>query len=231
MRNFMLITLLIVATGYSLASGQNLEFGVSLNSGFPQGTFKNNVESNGIGIDGLIAYSVPYSPVSVGLDLGFITYGSSTRKEFFNPNIPEVIIGVRTTNNIFTGHFFTRIEARQGPVRPYIDGLVGLHYLWTESKVEDDDAIETIASTTNFEDSAFSYGFGGGLKFKIAESFNENGDLVRWFIDLKGRYLFGGEADYLKEGALRNNNGTLRYDTSRSNTDIVTAGLGFIVQF
>lgn len=230
MRKLLLTVFLAATLGIQQAAAQGFDFGLSLDGGFPQGAFKDNVENNGFGIEGIFAYSIPYSPLSMGLDLGFFTYGNASRKEIFNPNIPEVRIGVRTTNNIFTGHFFTRLESKQGAIRPYADGLIGMHYLWTESRVEDDDNFETIASTTNFDDSALSYGFGGGLKFKVAESINDNGDLIRWFIDLRARYLFGGKADYLKEGALRNNNGVLEYDTSNSSTDLMTVGLGFIVQ-
>ena len=231
MGRMILIALFAGLLGIQDVSAQNFDFGLSLDGGFPQGSFKNNVESNGIGLEMIVAYSPRYSPLSAGLDLGFITYGNRTRKEIFNPNIPEVIIGVRTTNNIFTGHFFTRLEARQGTVLPYLDGLFGLNYLWTESRVEDDDSDETIASTTNFDDTALSYGFGGGLKFKVAESIAESGKPIHWFVDLRARYLFGGEAEYLTEGALRTDNGVLEYDTSRSSTDLVTAGVGFIIRF
>lgn len=230
MKKIILLILFTGVVGIGTLVGQNFDFGITLDGGFPQGSFKENVESNGLGIEGIIGYSIPYSPITVGFDLGFITYGSASRKEVFNPNIPEVRIRVRTTNNIFTGHFFTRMEAKEGIFRPYIDGLVGFHYLWTESRIEDDSDFETIASSTNFDDTAFSYGMGGGLKFKIAESKDHMDRTYRWFIDLRARYLFGGEAEYLREGALRNNNGTLEYDTSYSNTDLLTVGVGFIVQ-
>ncbi|MDX1618189.1 MAG: hypothetical protein R3224_05350, partial [Balneolaceae bacterium] len=134
MRKILLLALFIFVSGIPLGVAQNFDFGLALNGGFPQGKFRSNVGSDGIGLDMVFAYGPRYSPVSVGVDLGFITYGSSTRKEFFNPSIPEVLIGVRTTNNILTGHFFTRVESKQGPVRPYFDGLIGLNYLWTESR-------------------------------------------------------------------------------------------------
>ncbi|MDR8392927.1 outer membrane beta-barrel protein [Aliifodinibius sp. S!AR15-10] len=231
MKKMLLLLLFLTAFGLPVAIAQDFSFGLTLDGGFPQGNFKRNVESNGIGLEGMAAYSVKNSPLTVGLNLGFYNYGNQSRKEFFNPNIPEVRVGVRTTNNIFTGHFFTRLEAKERIVRPYVDALVGLNYLFTESKVEDDSDFDTIASTTNFDDTAFSYGLGGGLKFKVADSYDDLGQKLTWFIDLKARYLFGGEADYLKEGALRNNNGTLVYDTSRSSTDLFTVGLGFIVAF
>lgn len=231
MKKIILLLLFLSVLGLPAAIAQNFSFGLSIDGGFPQGNFKRNVERNGIGIEGIAAYSHPNSPLTLGINLGFYNYGNQSRKEIFNPNIPEVRVGVRTSNNIFTGHLFTRLEAKERTVRPYVDALVGLNYLFTESKVEDDDRIETIASTTNFDDTAFSYGLGGGLKFKIATSHDDMGNELDWFIDLRARYLFGGEAEYLREGALRNNNGTLVYDTSHSSTDLFTVGLGFVVAF
>ncbi|MDX1637110.1 MAG: outer membrane beta-barrel protein [Balneolaceae bacterium] len=231
MKKTILFLLLFGGSGVPLAAGQNFDFGLSVDGGFPQGNFKRNVESNGLGLEAFAAYRIHSSPVKVGINLGFVTYGNDTRKEIFNPNIPEVRVGVRTNNNIFTGHLFTRFESAEGIVRPYFDALAGLNYLFTESRVEDDDWGETIASTTNFDDTAFSYGLGGGVKFKVAESYDQFGKPLKWFIDVRAKYLVGGEAEYLKEGALRNENGRLVYDTSRSSTDLLTVGLGFVVSF
>lgn len=212
--------------------GQNFSFGLSFQGGFPQGGFKNNVESNGFGVDGIVAYSLPASPVAVGLDLGFITYGKVRRTEPFSPNIPEVLVDVKTTNNIFNSHLFVRAEGRNGILRPYIDGLLGLNYLFTRSSVEEQSFDEPIASTTNFDDVAFSYGVGTGMKIKLAKSIDdETGKVSRWFLDLKARYLLGGEAEYLREGGLRNVNGSLVIDPSFSRTDLFTIGIGFSVLF
>lgn len=231
-RKILLTALLTGVLFIQDANAQGIDFGLSLNGGFPQGSFKNNVESNGFGFDAVIGYNLPRMPVTVGLNLGYINYGSSSRFESFSPNIPEVTVRVKTTNNILTTHLFTRLEAPVGPVKPYVDGLVGFNYLFTESKVTDDDFEEPIASTTNFDDAAFSYGVGTGLKIKLGESVNaENGRLARWYLDLKARYLLGGEAEYLREGSLQRSGSTLIFDTRRSKTDLLTFGVGFSVEF
>jgi len=232
MRIKTILFLFILAGGLNFSvAGQGVDVGLALGGGFPQGEFRENVESNGIGLDFTLAWRPVYSPVAFGLDLGFYNYGNADRKEIFNPNIPEVTIRVRTTNNILTGHFLLRLDPVQGMIQPYLDGLAGFNYLWTQSKVEDEDDMEEIASSTNFEDSAFSYGLGGGIKFQVAELLTEMGGISRWYIDFKVRYLLGGEAEYLKEGALRNSNGMLFYDTSNSRTDLFTASIGFVVGF
>ncbi|MDZ7692599.1 MAG: hypothetical protein U5K69_15970 [Balneolaceae bacterium] len=231
MRKLFLSLLFIFAVNLPIAIAQNYSAGLSIEGGFPQGSFKHNVESNGIGIEGIMTVNMPSSPVSAGLDIGFYTYGTDRRKEVFNPNIPEVLLGVRTNNNIFTVHFFTRLQSREGPLRPYMDALVGLNYLFTESSVTDDDEFDELASTTNFDDTALSYGLRGGVQVKVADYVDDTGPALGFYIDLKARYLVGGRAEYLKEGALQNNNGRLEYTTSRSKTDLLSVGLGVVVTF
>ena len=109
----------ISATTY----GQMNDFDITLFVGSPQGDFRDNLDRTAVGINGSVAFAIPSSSVQVGAELGIMTYGSDTRRENFNPNIPEVRVRVNTSYDIFTGHLFLRYEAPAGVVRPYIDGL------------------------------------------------------------------------------------------------------------
>lgn len=79
---------------------QNWDASVDFMLGAPQGGFKQNVDALGYGIDLLATYQLPYSYVAMGLDIGFLTYGTSRRTEPFSPDIPEVRVQGRTNNNI-----------------------------------------------------------------------------------------------------------------------------------
>jgi len=46
------------------------------------------------------------------------------------------------------------------------------------------------------------------------------------YLDLKGRYLFGSETTYLKEGDMQVINGNVVYTPSKSKTDMITAHIG-----
>lgn len=46
-------------------------------------------------------------------------------------------------------------------------------------------------------------------------------------LDVSVRYFAGGEASYLKEGAIRHVDGRAVYDVSRSRTDMVVVYIGF----
>jgi hypothetical protein len=195
--------------------------------GSPQGDFRDNLDRTAVGINGSIAYGIPKSPIQLGIELGIMIYGEDERFENFNPNIPEVRVKVVTDYSIFTSHFFLRYEALNGNVRPYVDGLVGLNYLFTKTEVQDrNNQNNEIASETNFDDTAFSYGIGGGTKI-LVYSTPEN--LV--FINLKARYLFGDNAKYLQPGSIEVNNGVLTFDESESQTNLLTIHLGVPFKF
>ena len=96
--------------------------------------------------------------------------------------------------------------------RPYLDGLIGMHYFFTETQVRDEDDFveEPIASTTNQSDIAFSYGAGGGVMFLVHQK-REGSKSTEVLIDFRVRYLLGGEATYLKEGSITRQNGTANH--------------------
>ncbi|MGB2697155.1 MAG: outer membrane beta-barrel protein [Candidatus Zixiibacteriota bacterium] len=209
----------------------NFQGGLSFMAGFPQGEFKDNVDQNGFGIGGEFLYSPSTTPFGIGISLGFMNYGEESRRERFSPNIPEVEVEVKTTNNIVVGHLLFRAQVKQGPIRPYAEGLVGFNYLFTETKIEDVDDEEEIASSTNLDDGVFSYGAGGGVMLKLYTGKTKKAKTWSILLDLRFRYIVGGEAEYLKEGSIKRVNGKVVFDKIQSKTDILTTHLGVAVEF
>ena len=210
--------------------------GGNLTLGFPQGEFDENVETTGIGGTGFFAVNFPQSPLTVGGSIGFIIYGRETDERPFSHTIPDVYVDVTTTNSILQGHLFLRLQPPRGAFLPYLDGLIGFNYLWTETSIEDQDTpgFDEIASTTQLQDITFSYGVGGGLMFRVYDASakeNKKNDLKAVYVDLGIRYLMGGEAEYLKEGSIEIENGQVYYDISKSTTDILTAHIGVMFAF
>jgi hypothetical protein len=209
--------------------------GIGLAIGIPQGDFKINVPELGWGGEGHFGVRVS-SHLIVGGDLGFMIYGSERRREPFSLTIPDVTVDVITSNNIFLGHLLLRIQPESGSVRPYVDGLVGFKYFWTETRIEDEnDPSEPIASSTNLEDFAFSYGAGFGVAFQLVdgtEKRRETGEgPLGIYLDLRVRYLVGSEADYLKKGSIQRVGTQLIYDVQRSKTDFLVPHIGVSVVF
>jgi hypothetical protein len=226
---FIIVVFLVVARP-ALAK-TNFQGGLNFMAGFPQGDFKDNVDENGFGIGGEFLYSPSTTPLAFGVSLGFMNYGEESRREPFSTTIPDVEVEVKTTNNIVVGHLIFRAQVKQGPIRPYVDGLVGFNYLFTETKIEDvDDEVE-IASSTNLDDGVFSYGIGGGVMLRLYTGKTKKAKTWSILLDLRFRYIVGGEAEYLKEGSIKRVNGKVVFDKIQSKTDILTTQLGVTVVF
>jgi hypothetical protein len=219
----------------SLMAQPRFQGGLNFAVGFPQGEFKENTGSNGYGLSGQFAYRLPETPFWIGANLGFLIYGNDTYEVNLIQTVP-VWVDVTTSNNIFMGHLLFRVQSPNGTIRPYIDGVLGFNYLWTETRIEDqdDDDDDDIASSTNFDDSAWSYGGGAGILFQVYNP-PEREDGTRpvdgVFVDAGVRYLRGTEAEYLKEGSITQVGNDWHYDVKKSVTDIVVWHIGAVVTF
>lgn len=199
--------------------------------GYPQNAFKENVANTGIGLEGHFAYNFARTPILVGASFSYLIYGSESYEVQLIQTVP-VWVDVTTTNSLVMGHLLLRLQPPSGALRPYVDGLLGFHYLTTDTKIEDQshhDDDDEIAGSNNFNDITSSYGGGGGIMVQVYHKEGNDESLDRSFsvsIDLGFRYLKGGKGEYLKEGSIRSENGRFIYDVNRSTTDIVTWHIG-----
>ena len=203
------------------------QLGVDALFGFPQGAFADNLDDTGYGLSAQLIYRLGETPFRIGGDFGWLRYGRQSRVEPFTPRVPEIGFEVSTNYDIFLGHFLTRWEpAGGGRLRPYLDGLIGVTYLATQSEVNTDVTLPPILTTTNFDDYAFSAGGGVGLQVRIS---GEDPEDEGAFLDFRVRYLFGSEADYVAEGGLTTRGGQVFLDVRRSRTDLflLSVGLAF----
>ena len=97
----------------------------------------------------------------------------------------------------------------------------------TTSSVEGSTDNEPFASTTNFDDGAFSWGAGGGIAIPIRIS--ATADLA---IDLGARYTATSDIEYLREGDIRDlPDGSIEFTPRRSDANLITFVLGVSVAF
>jgi hypothetical protein len=204
--------------------------GINFTLAFPQGEFKDNIDRLGFGgsLQFLFFNPTPDLPVSLGINLGYINYGSESRREPFSYTIPDVFVDVDRTNNLINFHLLFQIISPTGVFRPYAEGLFGGSYIFTETSIKSRDYDE-VASSTNFDDFAWSYGAGGGFIILLTENLGD--EIGSLFLDLKARYLFGSEAEYLKEGSVTVEGRRVTYDVTKSKTDLLQIQLGVTAYF
>jgi hypothetical protein len=199
--------------------------------GVPVGDFADQVSHPGFGIRALGAAQFGASPAQVGLDVSYMIYGFERRTEPFSTTIPDVRVRVETSNNIALSHFFLRFQPTVGRLQPYIEGLMGFAYLFTSTSIKDIGSDEAVASSTNFDDFAGSYGAGAGADIRLGSSTSESGRTTSYFLHLGVQYLLGGQAEYLKRGSIRRENGEVAYDVFRSRTDLILPQVGVTFRF
>jgi hypothetical protein len=233
---FALLSLLLALLSIAPARAQVGNGSLTAVLAVPQGEFADRVDGVGFGLAGDFVVQIPNTPVGLGLSGTFLTYGRETIRERFGSGaLSRVEVDVTTSNNIALGHLLLRLQPPSGAFRPYADALVGVGYLFTESRIEDVDfdGDQDIASSTNFDDATFSYGIGGGVTAQVYSGrSNDSGRPFAVSIDARVRYLFGGEADYLREGGISSDrDGNLLLDVTRSSTDLLLPQLGVSILF
>jgi hypothetical protein len=194
--------------------------------GIPQADFRNEINRAGLGIGLTGGYQFPRSPVQIGAKFGFMNYGIDRRNAPLSTTIPDLTVRVENQYNIVQGHGYLRLTPPSGPFRPYVEGLAGFNYLFTQTAIYERGSNEEKLTDTNFDDTAFSYGLGGGIKVLL---YADAGSDV--YLDLRANYLFGNSATYLKKGSITIENGQAYYDAYRSATDMLLLQVGVSITF
>lgn len=179
-----------------------LQGGFGVVGGVPIGDFAVNVEGAG-GLLGHLAVGLGESVVTLGGEVAYLWYGEESRKVPLSVTIPEALVTVNTDNAMFLLHGRVRAQPRRGRWRPYVDGVLGFTDIFTKTSVAlgdfcgffIDDPACSLAETTNLRDFVLSYGGGAG----VMVGFGSPPHPAR--LDISVRYLRGGQADYLREGA------------------------------
>ena len=209
-------------------------------TGFPMGEFGDQVNDPGFGLSLFAGVGLPDWPVVLGAELCFLNYGRDSDTEIVHTSIGDVEGRLTTTNDIIMGHLVVRIQPRSGWIRPYFDGLFGFKNFTTDTVVtvpdlatDPDDPFDTatIDSENEVDDTALSYGAGGGLDIRLIEWTGSSGGTSELRLNLGARYLFGSRVKYLKEGSIRRENGEASFDVLRSKTDMLIVQVGFSGEF
>lgn len=224
-KNHLLFIAILLTTLYTGITNAQ-QAAINLTLAIPQGEFGEQVDNVGFGLGGefLILSPKPKSPFGFGFNIGYYIYGIERRKEPWSLTIPDVYLDVERTNNLLNFHVLFQVGVGQGRIRLYFEGLFGGEYLYTQTSVKGDYNNVEIASSTNFDDWAWSYGAGAGISILLSGDPETEPNSI--YLDLKARYLFGSEAVYLKEGSVEVSNGQVRYYPSTSKTNLLTIHAG-----
>ena len=112
------------------------QVGISFEPFFPQGEFNDVLDRIGWGGSLDAFYRIPNTDLHIGTTFAYHVYGWDTRWEPLSVYIPDVLVKVRTTNAVIRGHLLLRLQPAWGAARPYIEGLLGLQHLTTDTRAK-----------------------------------------------------------------------------------------------
>ncbi len=200
--------------------------------GVPRGELADNIGTNG-GIGGDFEYRLGESPVRIGMAVGGLFQDSATRLLPFSLTIPDVLVDVTTSARMVLTHGRMRVQPVTGRVRPYVEGLFGFSYLFTQTSIDlgrdfDSSGFSDVIgpSTTHLDDFALSADGGGGVSVGVYA-----GAEAVMNLDVGVQYLYGGEAEYLVGGPEGFELGVDGLEFRRSRTDLVQVQIGISVDF
>ena len=200
---FGIVALAVLVTASAASSKTVVRFGLNFDLGFPQDEFRDNVDNAAVGGGFFLSVGLPNMPFAIGASGDYMLLGSEDREAPFSHTVPDVFVDVTTKYNLAAGHLTFRMQPELGFWEPYIEALVGFHYLWTRTTVSDQGGdSEEIASTKHCSSWAFSYGVATGVMitlYEFPEGFFDEGDSTDTGLEKDAVYRSaanGGEADF-----------------------------------
>jgi hypothetical protein len=162
------------------------------------------------------------SPILLGIDFGYFTYGNEKQQGF--GNMPTL----KTTHSVFTWNAMARLKPirHQGRITPFADGLLGLKLFNSKTKIDkdltniifNDNQNEVI---NNVKDTGLNYGLGVGFYTNPKNNSNPG-------FQLRVLYLWGDEVKYVvRNSVMVDSNGLVTFETTRANTSMVIIQVGF----
>ncbi len=210
--------------GAPAQSSPNVSIPLGLHIGIPQGEFAENVAiAGGVGGAGIWGLG---SVLGLRADLGFLIYGSETRRVPLGGGALGLInVDVTTTNTIVGGGVGAQLGLPGGRLTPYLGGMIGFSAFTTTSSVEGSNSDnEPFASTTNSSDGVFAQTALAGLYVPLAR-----GSVM---LDLGVRHTWNGrKVRYLTEGDITEDaNGDIVLTPRESRAEILTIVLGVSIR-
>jgi hypothetical protein len=195
------------------------EGGGALVLGTPRGALGEQADLAG-GLAGHLLFATRSGALGLRLDGSWLLYGSETVRS------PVARTAGRLDREITTENWVAQLGI--GPqlvlpgrgARPYVHGFAGLSYLSTESRLRDPSGFAARTST-NYDDTGFAYGGGGGVVIPLRDH--------GLSIDLGVRYVRTSSVRFLAEGDLvPGDGGGLRPAPHRGQANVLEFRLGFV---
>lgn len=227
--------LILVVLTFSTAAFAQYTVSAAFTVANPQYDFERISDENiyGLNIDG--GYNM--NAFMIGGNLSYLFRGSQNFERALSGDQIGINTDITVTHSLLQLHLLGRLQYPTPFIIPYIDGLLGGSFFSTSTESKSQNSTgnqsDVIASSTNQSDFTYSIGYGAGLMANVYNTEYEGKDLSIW-VDLKVRYLKGGDAEYLQSADDIYYNQTAKKwetKTTKSGTSMNVWYIGVAVKF
>jgi hypothetical protein len=191
--------------------------GGALVVGAPRGALGQQADVAG-GLAGhVLLAATPSRSLALRLDGSALLYGSETTRIPLARTAGRIVREVTTDNWVAQLGLGPQITFPVGGARPYLHAFAGVAYLSTDSHLRDPSGFVS-ATSTNYDDTSFSYGGGGGVRVPFGRGGTS--------IDLGVRYARTGTVRFLAEGDLGPDGAVVGPAPHRGRADVVEFRVG-----
>ncbi|MDX1409387.1 MAG: hypothetical protein R3330_14670 [Saprospiraceae bacterium] len=167
-----------------------------LDIGVPLRQFDQNINDTGLGVGGELLYNVQYRrPVWAGIGVHSFAFDdySVIYTEIFDGEFFEY--RELTASRMFAAHAIFRFQPEVNfIIQPYIQGGFGMHWFFTNTKIEDRDIDEVVDRFSENRDAVFGYSLYAGLQVVPRRS-----PEIR--ADVRVGYLRNASVEYMRYNA------------------------------
>ena len=180
------------------------------------------------GFGGQLSVGIPvddYGLFRIVADLGFLIYGHE--RQSYCMSLPvgcRIGLDLTTTNNIAFGGIGPELALPLGVVEPYVRGMMGFSYWFTNSSLSGYDDDHDFGNTTHLWDLVAAWRAAAGVRLRVSSGRNPVS------IDFGVERHENGIADFLTEGDIVDHaDGSISIFPHRSEANLLTYHVGISI--
>ena len=222
----------------------NFFVGASFTNMVPQKEFMDNIPKSGQGFSVYGGFSAEPMPLALGVEADFLFNGSNSNYKdssgFFQGSPYVRHDTLSTQSMVIPINFSVRIQQNfLGYIMPYAEFVLGMNILtlsqnFNTGVIFPSDTLYPNKISDSKSSIAISYGIGVGAMVKLVEFINLPSSHSSLNLDIRMRYLKGGEASYWKTESINfDNSGKPVFNVKeyKSQTDMVHFLVGLVYKF
>ena len=239
-RYVMIVIMSLCISAYvNVAQGQSFQTGFYFTPSLPQGDYNYYAGDYGFGFSTFVGHLLEEGKIMIGMDVDILFYPDFTRIEKLGWIDTGAEVRLTTSNSSIMTHGFIRYFIDFKPLKPYIEGLVGMNILSTETFYENaDDKLESpyfpYSKIVKLGGLDLSMGVGAGISFTIFDGKteqNSNSKIAEALFDIHLRYLIGNGCQVIEKGGVRIEPPTIRHDLHDVASTVFTIQAGILFKF